>query len=76
MHVGFASAYVYGAIGGLAGTLVAGMLADWMLPFVYNVGLSGFRASLFPWLFLGGLMSLRRVQTDSEAWLHLNRTGD
>ena len=74
--VGFSRAYVYGAIGGLAGTLVAGMLADWMLPFVYNVGLSGFRASLFPWLFLGGLMSLRRVQTDSEAWLHLNRTGD
>lgn len=74
--VGFSRAYVYGAIGGLVGTLVAGMLADWMLPFIYNVGLSGIRASIFPWLFLGGLLSLRRSQTDSVAWLHLNRTGD
>jgi hypothetical protein len=55
---GFASAYVNGAIGGLAGTLAAGMLGDWLLPFVYNVGLSGFRASVLGWLFLGGLVAI------------------
>jgi O-antigen ligase len=58
---GFAQAYVYGALGGLAGTLAAGMLADWVLPFVYNVGLTGFRASVLGWLFLGGLVSLEQI---------------
>ncbi len=58
---GFAQAYVYGVLGGLAGTLVAGMLADWFLPYVYNIGLTGFRASMLPWFFLGGLVSLEQI---------------
>jgi len=58
---GFARAYVYGALGGLAGTLVAGMLADWLIPFVYNVGLAGFRTSVLAWLFLGGLVAMEQV---------------
>jgi hypothetical protein len=58
---GFTQAYVYGALGGLAGTLAAGMLADWVLPFVYNIGLAGLRASVLGWLFLGGLVSLEQM---------------
>lgn len=58
---GFARAYVYGALGGLVGTLLAGFLVDWVLPFVYNIGLTGFRASVLGWLFLGGLVSLERM---------------
>jgi hypothetical protein len=55
---GFARAYAYGALGGLAGMVVAGMLGDWVLPFFYNVGLNGFRSSMLGWLFLGGLVSI------------------
>jgi len=58
---GFAQAYVYGALGGLAGMVVAGMLGDWILPFFYNVGLNGFRSSMIGWLFLGGLASLEQM---------------
>jgi O-antigen ligase len=58
---GFSRAYVFGALGGLAGTLIAAMLGDWVLPFVYNVGFDGFRASVLGWLFLGGLVSLERI---------------
>jgi len=58
---GFARAYVCGALGGLVGTLGAGMLADWILPFVYNITLSGMRASVLGWIFLGGLMSLEQM---------------
>ena len=65
---GFAQAYVYGALGGLAGTLLAGMLGDWVLPFVYNVGFSGFRASVLGWIFLGGLVALERItQTATQS---------
>jgi hypothetical protein len=58
---GFAQAYVYGALGGLAGIVVAGMLGDWVLPFFYNLGLNGFRSSMLGWLFLGGLVSLEQM---------------
>jgi len=58
---GFAQAYVYGALGGLAGMVVAGMLGDWVLPFFYNIGLDGFRASMLGWLFLGGLVSIEKM---------------
>jgi hypothetical protein len=58
---GFAKAYVYGALGGLAGTLLAGQLGDWVLPFVYNVGFEGFRASVLGWMFLGGLVVMEQI---------------
>jgi hypothetical protein len=58
---GFAQGYVHAALAGLAATLFAGMLGDWVLPFVYNVGFVGFRASLFGWLFLGGLVALEQI---------------
>jgi hypothetical protein len=58
---GFARAYVYGALGGLAGTLVAGGLGDWVLPFVYNIGFQGFRASVIGWLFMGGLVAVGEI---------------
>jgi hypothetical protein len=58
---GFARAYTYGALGGLVGMGVAGMLGDWILPFFYNIGLHGFRSSMIGWLFLGGLVCIERM---------------
>jgi O-antigen ligase len=58
---GFPKAYLVGALGGLAGTLAAGMLGDWIIPFVYNIGFEGFRASILAWIFLGGMVALRRM---------------
>ena len=58
---GFAGAYVVGAIGGLVGTLISGALADWIVPFTYNIGLTGFRSSLLFWFFMGGLLALKRL---------------
>jgi hypothetical protein len=58
---GFAQAYAYGALGGLAGMVVAGMMGDWVLPFFYNIGLTGFRSSVLGWLFLGGLVSVEQM---------------
>ena len=60
-RTGFEQAYVNACLAGLAGSLVAGMLGDWFLPFVYNIGIAGFRASVLGWLFLGGLVALEGV---------------
>jgi O-antigen ligase len=58
---GFPVAYVYGALGGLVGTFVAGWLVDWVLPFTYNIGMSGFRASVIAWIFMGGLAAVEQI---------------
>jgi hypothetical protein len=58
---GFERAYVYGAMGGLAGTLVAGLFVDWILPFVYNIGMNGIRSSILSWFFLGGLVAIYQI---------------
>jgi hypothetical protein len=41
--------------------LVSGFLGDWFYPFVYNVGLVGYRSSMLGWLFLGGLVLLEQL---------------
>jgi O-antigen ligase len=63
---GFQKAYVYGCLGGLVGMMAAGMLGDWVIPFVYNVGLEGFRASGLAWMFLGGLLALEKMYSNNS----------
>lgn len=58
---GFPRAYVIGALGGLVGTAAAALLGDWVIPFVYNIGLEGLRASMFIWIFLGGLLAIAHI---------------
>lgn len=55
---GFARGFVYGMVAAWVGSLVVMLLADWILPFVYNIGFPGFQASVLVWLFLGGLLFL------------------
>lgn len=59
---GFARAYSYGVFAGIVGTMVAAFLVDWVLPFVYNIGLAGFRASVLPWLFMGGVIAIEQIE--------------
>ena len=43
-------------------------MADWILPFVYNIGFPGFQASVLVWLFLGGLVALEGMgETERES---------
>lgn len=58
---GFPKAYVYGALGGLIATTASGMLGDWFLPYVYNVGILGMRSSILGWIFLGALVALEQM---------------
>lgn len=58
---GFERGFINGALGGMAATLAAGMLADWFMPFVYNIGFQGFRSAVYAWLFMGGLLGLEQI---------------
>ncbi len=55
---GFARGYALTAFCALVGIIAADMLAETSLPFVYNVGFPGFRASAVSWMMLGGLVVL------------------
>jgi hypothetical protein len=58
---GFARGYAYGVLVGMLGSLMAAFLVDWVLPFTYNIGLDGVRASILPWLFFGCLISVEQI---------------
>ena len=59
---GFKAAYVNGVLAAGAGALVLMVFADWILPFVYNIGFPGFQASVLVWMFLGGLVALEGME--------------
>ncbi|MEM9773160.1 MAG: O-antigen ligase family protein [Chloroflexota bacterium] len=63
----FEDAYLIGVLGGLVGTIVSSGLGDWVLPFVYNVGFNGFRSSIIAWLFMGGVVAIKRLSSEAEA---------
>ena len=60
---GFEAGFADGALGALAGLIVAMALGDWLIPFVYNQTIAGFRSAVHSWLFLGALASLLRIRS-------------
>lgn len=58
---GFVAGYVNGMLAAGVGALAVMMLADWILPFVYNIAFRGFQASVLIWVFLGGLVALENI---------------
>lgn len=60
-RTGFAAGYVNAMLGAWVGALILMLFADWILPFVYNIGFPGFQASVLVWLFLGGLVALEQL---------------
>ena len=59
---GFERGYANGLLAGIAAILAVGFTADYFLPFVYNIGITGFQTSVFFWLFCGGLISLYAIE--------------
>ena len=66
LHDGFTAGYVNGMLAAWVGALVVMVLADWILPYVYNIGFPGFQASVLVWLFLGGLVALEQMTAASR----------
>lgn len=58
---GFLGGYVATVVAAWVASLVLMLFADWILPFVYNVGFSGFQASVLVWLFLGGIVAVEWI---------------
>lgn len=63
---GFEKAFVVGCIAGGIGILAASVMVEWLLPFVYNVGFKGLRFTVFNWIFLGGLVAIWKLRSESK----------
>lgn len=57
---GFLRAFNNGALGALVGTVLAMVLGDWFIPFVYNIGYVGFDYNAYAWISLGAMVGLQR----------------
>jgi O-antigen ligase len=66
----FEHSFTIAVLGGLTASLVAAMLGDWIIPFIYNIGMEGFRSAVLGWLFFGGLLFLRRKYSSIEDQSH------
>ncbi|MCC6177944.1 MAG: O-antigen ligase family protein [Chloroflexi bacterium] len=62
---GFEGGFASAAAAGLAGALVAMFLGDWVIPFVYNQGIGGFRYTVHTWVFLGFMAALAQAPASS-----------
>ena len=64
---GFLQAHAYGVLCGFASLLIGSFsFADWLLPFVYNITISGFRHSVYTWILLGTLVAIDYSLKDEE----------
>ncbi len=56
---GFLQAYAVGILCGFAAMLFTSFLfADWLIPFVYNITITGFRHSVYSWILFGTVLGL------------------
>lgn len=55
------------ATGGWICALFAMIFGDWVLPFAYNITISGFSFTVFSWIFLGTLISIRQLLFTEDA---------
>jgi O-antigen ligase len=72
---GFAAGYVNSLMAAGAAALAIMLLADWVLPFVYNIGFPGFQASVLLWLFMGGLVALEKSAANADGSLRPPESG-
>ena len=63
---GFARGYAHSMFAIVCGALMAAFLVDWLLPFAYNIGLEGVRASVLLWIFFGGLVSIEQMEAAGQ----------
>ncbi len=58
---GFVGGYVNSMLAAWFAVMVIMALADWFMPFVYNIGFLGFQASVLVWMFFGGLVAVEHM---------------
>ena len=65
---GFLKGYAFAVFSGIAALIVASFaFADWLLPFVYNLTITGFGHTVYSWLLLGSLLAFQAQKGENDA---------
>jgi O-antigen ligase len=60
---GFLQVVAYTATSGWMAAQASMILGDWILPFAYNQTITGFKFTVFSWIFLGMLIAVRAINS-------------
>lgn len=63
----FTEALANAAFAGVLGCLVINAFGDWVIPFAYTQGVSGYDYAAYNWLFIGAIFALDRLTRDAKA---------
>jgi O-antigen ligase len=58
--------YFNSTLAALFGTMASMMAGDWLIPFVYNVGVRSLAQSIYAWYFLGGALALSKMPISED----------
>jgi hypothetical protein len=69
LPAGFLHSYTTGVFAGFIAMLVASFVfADWLIPFVYNIRITGFAHSVYSWILFGSVLGIYyRLQEKQDA---------
>lgn len=70
----FTEALANAAFAGVLGCIVINAFGDWVIPFAYTQGVSGYDYAAYNWLFIGAIFALDRLTRHGEA-ITENRPG-
>jgi hypothetical protein len=67
LRPGFERAFTIGVFAGFVAMLFNSFIsADYLLPFVYNITITGFRQSVYAWILVGGAMAISTSQMNNS----------
>ncbi len=64
---GFLQVLAYTATSGWIAGQASMILGDWILPFAYNQTVTGFKFTVYSWIFLGTLIAIRAILSSRQA---------
>ncbi len=71
---GFLRTLTLAATSGWIAAQAAMFFGDWVLPFAYNQTITGYKYTVYSWLFLGTLISVRHILTQEQRAAAAERT--
>jgi hypothetical protein len=71
---GFLKALALAAISGWIGAQASMFFGDWILPFAYNQTITGFKYTVYTWIWLGMLISIRTILTRQQTQENVSNT--
>jgi O-antigen ligase len=62
----FSEAIANAALAGTVGAVVIAAFGDWLMPFAYTQGITGFDHAVYTWMFMGMILAVDRLTSNNQ----------